>query len=318
MQENTQILQAEVKQHDQIKVESSSKYPIKISGMLLSSTNLIDGAVDNVDLPVVALPRTDSVAHGSLATTWRQTLLGLDAQGPSVWGAHSGADVRADFFGGQPTGGYNTNAGTLRLRTAQVHVDWPNTSLIASLDSPLISPLEPTSFMTIGEPSMAWSGNLWTWSPQIEFKHSISVSQTGSMGFEAGLIDPAATASYFNSALRQANPAEASKQPSYEARFSYALGSGDYPLIVGVSGYYGRQTYPYQQHIDPWAGTADWKLPLNKRHRAFRRTLSRARARRPWRRRLQRLCALWHRQRDSRLGCRRRMDTIESAILTPY
>jgi hypothetical protein len=264
LQENTQILQAEVKQHDQIKVESSSKYPIKITGMLLSTTNLIDGAVDNVDLPVVALPRTGTVDHGSLATTWRQTLLGLDAQGPSVWGGHSGADVRADFFGGQSTGGYSTNSGTLRLRTAQVHVDWPNTSLIASLDAPLISPLEPTSYMSVGEPSMAWSGNLWNWSPQIELKHSISVSQAGSIGFEAGLIDPAAT-SYFNTALRQANPAEASKQPSYEGRFSYALGSGDYPLTVGVSGYYGRQTYPYQQHIDPWAGTADWKLPLNKR-----------------------------------------------------
>jgi hypothetical protein len=264
--ENTEILQAEVKQHDQTKVESSSKYPIKISGMLLSTTNLIDGAVDNVDLPVVALQRNGSVSHGSLATTWRQTLLGLDAEGPTFWGARSAADIRVDFFGQQPTGtvGYDTNAGTLRLRTAHVHVDWPNSSLTASLDSPLISPYDPTSYMSIGEPSMAWSGNLWTWSPQIEFKHLIPSSATGRVGFEAGLIDPAATASYFNTGL-QANPSESSKQPGYETRVSYALGSGDRPLIVGASGYYAFEKYPYHQQIDSWAGTADWKLPLNKR-----------------------------------------------------
>jgi hypothetical protein len=119
--------------------------------------------------------------------------------------------------------------------------------------------------MSIGEPSMAWSGNLWSWSPQIEFKHSTSVSPTASVGFEVGLIDPAATASYFNPSLRQANPSESSMQPSYESRLFYALGSGDHALTIGASGYYGRQKYPYQQHIDSWAGAADWKLPFNQR-----------------------------------------------------
>jgi hypothetical protein len=262
LEETTGFLQSEVKQQEQTKVEISSKYPIKISGMLLSSTNLNDGAVDNVDLPLVALPRTGAVAHGSLATTWRQTLLGLDARGPSLWGARSGADVRADFFGGQPTGGYGTNGGTLRLRTAHAYLDWPRSRLIASLDAPLISPLEPTSYLTIAEPAMAWSGNLWSWSPQIEFKHSIVTSEKGNFGIQAGLIDPAGT-SYFTQTLRQANASESSKQPGYETRLSYSFGSGDHPLTVGASGYYARQKYPYREHVDSWAGTADWKLPLS-------------------------------------------------------
>jgi hypothetical protein len=263
MQETTGILESQVKQHDQIKVESSSKYPIKISGLLLSSTNLNHGAVDNVDLPIVALPRTGSVAHGSFATTWRQTILGLDARGPSFWGAHSGADIHADFFGGQPTSGYSTNEGTARLRTAHAYLDWPQSRLTFSLDTPLISPLEPTSFLTVAEPSMAWSGNLWNWSPQLEFKHSIATSERGNFGLQLGLIDPAGT-SYFNQTSRQANPSESSKQPGYETRLSYSLGSGDHRLTIGASGFYARQKYPYREHIDSWAGTADWKLPLSR------------------------------------------------------
>ncbi len=269
LQENTQILQAEVKQHDQTKVESASKYPIRISGMLLSSTNLTRGGVDNVDLPVVALTPGDNVANGALATSWRQSILGLDARGPTVWGGRSTADVRVDFFGGQPTGGYGTNGGTLRLRTAHVHLDWPDSSLTASLDSPLISPWEPTSYLSVAEPAMAWSGNLWSWSPQLVFKHSIPTSDTGTFAVEAGLIDPAATASSYSPELRQPNPSESSSQPGYEARVSYTLGTGDHPLILGAGGYYGRQKYPYRNHIDAWAGSADWKLPLSARYESL-------------------------------------------------
>ena len=266
LQENAQILQAEVKQHDQTKVESFSKYPVKISGMLLSTTNLTRGGVDNVDLPIVALAPAYDVANGGLTTSWRQSVLGLDARGPSFWGGHSSADVRVDFFGGQPTGGYGTNGGTLRLRTAHVHLDWPDSSLTASLDTPLISPLQPSSYLSVGEPPMAWSGNLWSWSPQLAFKHSISTSDKGRLGLEAGIIDPAATASYFSQDLRQPNASESSQQPGYETRLSYTLGTGDRPLTVGAGGYYGRQKYPYDNHIDAWAGSADWKLPLSARY----------------------------------------------------
>lgn len=261
LEQNTQIVQAEVKQHEQTKVESSSKYLVTISGMLLLTTNFNDGAVDDVDLPSIALPRTADIAHSSLATSWRQTLLGVNAQGPSLWGAHTAADLRVDFFGGEPTGVYSTNGGVVRLRTAHVSIDWPNSSLTASLDSPLISPETPTSFMTVAQPALAWSGNLWSWSPQLAFDHSIPWN-SGRAGFQLGLIDPAATESYFNQALRQANPTEAGKQPGYESRLYYSTGSGDHAFLIGVGGYYARQSYPNHERVDSWAGTADWKLPL--------------------------------------------------------
>ena len=68
LQNEDEILQAEVKQHDQTKVESASKYPVKITGLLLFSSFLNDGAVDNIDLPILALPKNATTAHGSLGS----------------------------------------------------------------------------------------------------------------------------------------------------------------------------------------------------------------------------------------------------------
>src|ERR1700739_404192 len=42
LREDTDVLQAEVKQHDQIKVETASKYPVRISGTILF-TSVLNG-----------------------------------------------------------------------------------------------------------------------------------------------------------------------------------------------------------------------------------------------------------------------------------
>jgi hypothetical protein len=261
LQDQDEILQAEVKQHDQTKVESASKYPVKINGLLLFSSFLNDGAVDNIDLPIVALPRTAAIAHGSLGATMRQTILGLEAKGPTLWGARSSGDFHVDFFGGVPYADYTTTTGTLRLRTAHTRLDWANHSLIAALDAPLISPLEPTSYVGLGEPPFAWSGNLWIWLPQVESLNRTRLG-TGTLGYNFSLVDPAAPGNPATSGERQPDAAERSRQPGYESRVSYSFPFLDRSFTVGAGGYYSRQTYPNSQHVDAWAGTADWKLPL--------------------------------------------------------
>ena len=117
------------KQHDQIKVESASKYPIRISGMLLFTSLVNGGNPDNIDLPVVAQPRRPNSAAGSLSATARQTIVGIDATGPHLWGARSSADLNVDFFGGLLYANYTTAAGSVRLRTAHARMDWENRTL---------------------------------------------------------------------------------------------------------------------------------------------------------------------------------------------
>jgi Skp family chaperone for outer membrane proteins len=263
LQNQGEVLEAEVKQHDQTKVESVSKFPVKITGLVLFSSFLNDGAVDNIDLPILALPRDTTTAHGSLAATLRQTIFGLEAKGPTLWGARSSADLHVDFFGGVPYADYTTSSGTLRLRTARARLDWADHSLIAALDAPLISPVEPTSYVGIGEPPFAWSGKLWIWAPQVESINHARLGD-GTLGFDFALMDPAAPGLASASGERQPDPAERSRQPGYESRISYSLPLMDRSFTVGAGGYYSRQTYSNTQHVDAWAGTADWKLPFTR------------------------------------------------------
>ena len=55
LKEQQQTTEAQVKVHDQTKVESSSKYPLRVTGLILFNSFVNRGSVDNVDLPEAAL-----------------------------------------------------------------------------------------------------------------------------------------------------------------------------------------------------------------------------------------------------------------------
>ena len=161
------FLAAKVNELHQDKVESASKYPVKLSGLVLFNAYRNSGALDIQDLPSLAFPSFPGFPDGSAAATLRQTMLGISATGPKIFGARTSANAEIDFAGGSPTTSYGVTAGLLRLRTANINLDWRNTSLHIGQDTPFFSPLSPTSYATVWEPAMAWSGNLWVWTPQI-------------------------------------------------------------------------------------------------------------------------------------------------------
>jgi hypothetical protein len=261
IREQTDVLEAEVKQHDQTKVESATKYPVRISGMLLFTSLLNTGTPDNIDLPTVAMANPQNASAGSLGATARQTLLSLSASGPHIWGARASSELSVDFFGGAPYADYGTAAGNVRFRTGHANLEWPNRSLIVSFDRPLISPLQPTSWLSVGEPALAWSGNLWAWSPQVEFKEN-SILNNHHLGAEFGLIDAAAPGVSAGTGLRQPDASERSRQPGYEARLSSTMAWAGHQINLGAGGYYSRQTYKYSRHVDAWVATADWNVSL--------------------------------------------------------
>jgi gas vesicle protein len=264
LRESDEILQSQLKQHDQTKVESASKYPVKISGLILFSSLLSNGSVDDVNLPTFATPKPTYASPGSLTATPRQSILGVDAKGPHVWGGTTSGDVRVDFFGGVPTAGYDASSGTVRLRTAHAKIEWPRTSVVASFDTPLISPLHGSSYLSVAQPPLAWSGNLWVWAPQLAVTRCFNSCKTGAQ-LEFGLIDPAAPRPSGSFAPGLPRPGEASRQPGYESRFQYAIGSNDWPIVIGAGAYYDRQRYSNSDHVDAWAGTLDWTIPAGRR-----------------------------------------------------
>jgi regulator of replication initiation timing len=261
LQERSDVVEAEVQQHDQTKVETASKFPMRLYGTLLFTSLAVNGQTDNLDVPIVALPQMPDSPSGSLSATARQSILGLDASGPHFWGATSSANISVDFFGGIPYADYDTAAGTVRLRTAHATLAWPNRSLSAAFEQPILSPREPTSWLSVGEPALAWSGNLWTWSPQLEFTES-NLLRRGHTTARFAFIDPATPGTYGATGLRAADPSESSRQPGYEGHLGYEDSWRGHTVDFGAGGYYSRQAYGYDLHADAWAGTADWKVAL--------------------------------------------------------
>jgi hypothetical protein len=265
LREQQDAMQAEIKQHDQSKVETFSKYPLRLSGLILFNAFSNAGVVDDTDLPTIALGRFPGASHGSSGATLKQTLLALDATGPRIAGARSSADVSIDFFGGvsSNTYGYSYSAGVVRMRQSWVSLDWYKTTAQAGYTVPLISPLSPTSYATVAQPGMAGSGNLWNWSPQIRVEQRIPFSEQRRIGLEGGLIDPPASGYTAN---QLDSPVEASRHPGYEGRISYSADGSrkgvPRPFALGVSGYSAHQFYSSATQIHSWAVTGDWQIPI--------------------------------------------------------
>jgi uncharacterized coiled-coil protein SlyX len=269
-EERMQTLEAAVKLHDQSKVESSSKYPVRLTGLILFNGYLNKGVPDNADLPAFAGPQTYTSGNGSLGASLRQTILGVEGDGPRLAGARTSANVNLDFFGGVSNTSYGPSTGVVRTRTASLDFDWANDSVEVGVVPPLISPLSPTSFATVAEPSLAGAGNLWTWAPQLRYAHRFPLQGGDRMQFEFGLWDSPSAGYNANQLFRIASPAELAEQPAYETRLSYVAAS-EHGLEIGVSGYYSRQAYPGYQgysgtvNLDSWAGATDWRLPFGHR-----------------------------------------------------
>lgn len=273
LKERVEALEAQVKVHDQMKLESSSKYAIRVNGLILFNGFINRGAVDNLDLPSVAV-RSTTGSTGTAGATMRQTILGIEGFGPRVAGARTSADVSFDFYGGVPYSNYGSTAGLVRMRTSGIHLNWERDVLEGGMEAPLISPLSPTSYATVAEPGMAWAGNLWTWAPQLRYAHQFLDAKERRWQFEFGLWDPPQAGYNSTDVFRAPSPGERSSQPAYETRVSFGSGDTEHGLQAGVSGYYSRQRYsvtstaasrPYSENNDSWSFAADLRLPIAHR-----------------------------------------------------
>lgn len=249
---------------DQEKVETASKYPLKITGLVLLNAFVNTNRVDIPATPTLAI-----AGAGSTGFSMRQTLLGLDARGPHLLGASSFADVRADFFGStsQLNGGSYGPAQLLRLRTAHATLEWDRTQAFFSLDRTILAPNEPASLTAVAIPPLAWSGNLWMWNPQIGASHDFALPAVYHFRAEAAIID-AADPDYANSAPGSAPAppaAEQSRWPGAEARMSLAGSREDSGFRLGAGGYFAPHRTPYREQFDSWAGTLDYRQPLPAR-----------------------------------------------------
>jgi hypothetical protein len=267
LEEEYQLLSGKVDDQYQTKVESASKYRVRLSGIVLMNLVSNQGVVDNIDLPTLAYARPPGGSGGSFGATLRQSEIGFEAFGPTVAGAKTRADLQLDLAGGFPPVPNGINSGLVRLRTATMRMDWTNTSVVVGQDAIFFSPNSPTSFATLAIPALTYAGNLWGWVPQIRVEHKVALGEESSLIFQGGILDPVSGevpgAEPGTSYYRQAGPGEASRQPAYGTRIAWTRNVFGQPLRVGIGGYYTRQDYAFNRNVDGWAGMTDFDLPLN-------------------------------------------------------
>ncbi|HMI51218.1 MAG TPA: hypothetical protein VK525_06885 [Candidatus Saccharimonadales bacterium] len=267
LEENQQLADSKAAEQSQTKVESASKYRMRLSGIVLLNTYFDRGNVDNQDFPQLALAPFESGGQsfssaGTFGATLRQSQVGLQVFGPDIAGAHTSADIKFDFAGGFPLTPNGVSSGIARLRTGTIRFDWASTSVIAGQDSLFISPLSPSSIATLATPPLSYAGNLWSWTPQIRVEHTFKISDTSAILLQGAILDSFSGDVPFNEYTRSSTWGEDSGQPAYAARVSVKHRAFGQDLVFGVGGYYGRQTWGFDRHVDGWASTFDLLLPL--------------------------------------------------------
>ena len=134
LEDEQQMLSGKVDDQYQTKVESASKYRVRLSGVVLFNLFSNQGTVDNMDVPTLAYHSSGLDSSGSFGGTLRQSIFGLEVFGPQVMGAKTSGNVNFDAGGGFPDVSNGVNSGLLRLRTATMKFDWKNTDLVVGQD----------------------------------------------------------------------------------------------------------------------------------------------------------------------------------------
>jgi hypothetical protein len=264
LEEDQQLADAKIAEQNQTKVESASKYRALLSGIVLFNTYGGRGPVDNADFPQLAIPRGLLSSAGSFGASVRQSQIGIQAFGPTIAGARTSADIQFDFAGGFPEAQNGASFGIMRLRTGTIRFDWTNTSLVGGQDSLFFAPLSPTSIATLGIPALAYSGNLWSWTPQVRVEHKFTLSDSSAFSIQGGILDNLSGDPPASLYERYPSWGEYSGQPAYATRFSWTRSLHGQELTIGAGGYYSRQLWGYGRSVDGWAGTMDLKLPLGR------------------------------------------------------
>jgi len=259
-QDDWQVMNARLEEHEQVKVSSSSRYRLTLSGTALFNVFDTSGQVDNLDAPSTAVSASVN-GSGSLSASFRQSLLGLRGLGPRVFGASTSADLQVDFLNGV-SAPYGVGAGIVGLRIARVQFDWQNASVTGGLETPFFAPNTPTSYLSLAVPAFASAGNLWNWTPDLRAERRFDF-RSAEFKVEGGFLDSVGYA-VSTSQNRAPTPGEASRQPVYAVRLSGNNRNEGRAISFGISGIYAPLSFPART-ISASGMLADWKFPLPAR-----------------------------------------------------
>jgi hypothetical protein len=252
-----EILQAQVAELAQTKVESTTRFPVRLFGTVHAGVFANSATANWLDNPnIVAAPPADGYT-GTMSASLRQTRLGIAADGPTLGSARTNAVVAMDFFGGIP--GFQTGQvmGLPRLLVAYARIEGAKTALEVGQDHVILAPRDPTSLAAYSFPLLFRSGNLYLRAPQVRLEHTFASRLKAAAGIIAPIGGDLVGDAYLF--VPPALGGERSRRPGVQARMAYTVGeSTDTRLVdIGVSGHRGWERRGAAL-VDAWAAAVDF------------------------------------------------------------
>lgn len=254
------ILQEQVKELAQVKVESSSRLPVKLFGTILSNTFFNSDEANWLENPNIVNRFAGAAGRpGSFSSTLRQSRIGVSIDGPAVGGARASGLFVMDFFGGTPPFQTGQVMGLPRMLYAFGRIDGARTAIEVGQDQMMLAPRDPTSLAAFSFPDLFRSGNLYLRVPQARVEQKLG----GGVTVMGGIIAPIAGdfSADFYTFVPPALSGERSKMPAYQGHVGYRSRSEDESreVAVGVSGHYGRERVADATNKS-WAGAVDFNV----------------------------------------------------------
>jgi hypothetical protein len=259
LDERVAVNEGRIADQAQTKVEASQKFPLSLNGMLLFNAFANSRADGTTGYGLLTGPERSGA-------TVRQTLLGLDFHGPALpWGGRVRGSLMMDFWGGFAEPGRSW----LRLRRADLSLDWPNRTFSVGQDKPVISPYSPDSLAEVGIPPLAGSGNLWLWLPQARYEERVRLGTSSGLTGQIALIE---TDEAYTTAPPQYSGNLAQARPAVEGRLAFWHKFDDVRRFDLGSGFHTSQTHVGGKSVDSRIATLDW-LFVPSSHLQFTGTL---------------------------------------------
>jgi hypothetical protein len=229
----------------QTKVEAAQKFPLRIAGMALFNAYLNSRESGGAEYPVTAAPP----GTGNAGATLRQTILGLEYQGPrTAWGGTVHGSVYMDFFAG-------TTNQAARLRTGEIQVDWKTRSVMAGVEKPIFNPREPSSLAQVGISPLTGAGNLWLWLPQVRVEQDFAFGGRSGLRAQAGVVETHEVGPYVGSTFTGSlEPG----RPAVEGRFEAYRKLDDDRRIEVAPGFHVSTTHANGVSIPSQLFSLDW------------------------------------------------------------
>ncbi|HEV2350579.1 MAG TPA: hypothetical protein VG028_12115 [Terriglobia bacterium] len=278
------MLQSEVAEQAQTKVESNSKMAVKLFGTILSTTFFNSGAADWPDVPgVVNWAKAVPSSTGSFSSSMRQSRIGLMVDGPDIGSMHASGYLAVDFLGGAADFQSGPLFGLPHVVYGYVRLDGAKTALEAGQDEMILAPRHPTSLVAMSFPELFRSGDLYDRAPQVRVERELAGNKRGSLRATVGLVAP--VANYPGLDFPGAGLLEAWQRPAVQGRLAWrpaeAPSSANRGFEFGFSAHYGTVQLGTMNYVNgvpafnprvgfgassaaSWAGAFDFDAHLHR------------------------------------------------------